>query len=247
MMKRLAALSVCILLMMVATAGATVILPVNVTDGGIGLVATLDTTSVPGYDVVDLYVTSLPSGMTGLQIVQGEIDAVGGTFYVYNKAATNLAFQSDTTQLGLDAGLSPPYTAWDFSTANGAAVWSRDGGTTHNSASLMGGWHDNGVAGDAILAGTNLTKDDSGGTWVNGDGYARNFLAEFVVTTGTTQITCTASQTDPREVNGFNYLPLGQSLTTAFNVPIVVPEPSTIALLGCGLFGLLAYAWRKRK
>lgn len=27
----------------------------------------------------------------------------------------------------------------------------------------------------------------------------------------------------------------------------IVPEPSTLALLGCGLFGLLAYAWRKRK
>ncbi len=26
-----------------------------------------------------------------------------------------------------------------------------------------------------------------------------------------------------------------------------VPEPLTIVLLGCGLFGLLAYAWRKRK
>jgi hypothetical protein len=27
----------------------------------------------------------------------------------------------------------------------------------------------------------------------------------------------------------------------------VIPEPSTLALLGCSLFGLLAYAWRKRK
>lgn len=26
-----------------------------------------------------------------------------------------------------------------------------------------------------------------------------------------------------------------------------IPEPSTLALLACGLFGLLAYAWRKRK
>jgi sugar lactone lactonase YvrE len=28
---------------------------------------------------------------------------------------------------------------------------------------------------------------------------------------------------------------------------IVVPEPGTLALLACGLMGLLAYAWRKRK
>jgi hypothetical protein len=26
-----------------------------------------------------------------------------------------------------------------------------------------------------------------------------------------------------------------------------VPEPGTLALLGCGLFGLLAYAWRKHR
>jgi hypothetical protein len=33
----------------------------------------------------------------------------------------------------------------------------------------------------------------------------------------------------------------------AHDVVFVTPEPGTFALLGCGLFGLLAYAWRKRK
>ena len=242
-MKRLAALSVCILLMMVATAGATVILPVNVTDGGIGLVATLDTTSVPGYDVVNVFVASLPSSMTGLQIVQGEFDAVGGTFYVANKAATSTTFQGDTAWAGLDAGTSPPYTALNFATALSQAMWSRDGGTTH---AARRSW----AAGRMVVKRMPLPQapnlDPAGGA-TNSDGWAKNFLGEFVVTAGTTKITCTASQTDPREVNGFNYLPLGQSLTTAFSVPLVVPEPLTIALLGCGLFGLLAYAWRKRK
>jgi len=34
---------------------------------------------------------------------------------------------------------------------------------------------------------------------------------------------------------------------TATPIVFASPEPGTFALLGCGLFGLLAYAWRKRK
>ena len=30
-------------------------------------------------------------------------------------------------------------------------------------------------------------------------------------------------------------------------LPAIIPEPSTLALLVCGLIGLLAYAWKKRK
>jgi len=50
--------------------------------------------------------------------------------------------------------------------------------------------------------------------------------------------------------DGFTDIPLASCSNVAGGkeeIKIVVPEPSTIALLASGLFGLLAYAWRKRK
>ena len=44
----------------------------------------------------------------------------------------------------------------------------------------------------------------------------------------------------------FSYTPIGGS-TTVVPVMVIVPEPSAIALLAMGAFGLLAYGWRRRR
>jgi len=41
--------------------------------------------------------------------------------------------------------------------------------------------------------------------------------------------------------------PAGEEQIYFDNLTLTVPEPGTLALLACGLVGLLAYAWRKRK
>jgi hypothetical protein len=242
-MKRVAALSLCMLAAMVALANAT---PVTVTtgSGGIGLTGVLDKSQEAtngGYDIVDLYITSLPSGEAGLQFVQGYFTAVGGTFFVANKAATASSFQSATTDAGLDAAVPPGYSAVNFGTDVAAAVWGRDGAITHNSSTIMGAWDDGGSTADLLVAGTNRTT--TGGA-TNADGWANNLLGEFVVTKGTTNITFASN---PTYDDGFGYYPTADVPSTSFNAVLPSPEPSTIALLGCGLFGLLAYAWRKRK
>lgn len=37
------------------------------------------------------------------------------------------------------------------------------------------------------------------------------------------------------------------ALSSVITVPAIVPEPATLVLLACGMLGLLAYTWRRRK
>ena len=70
-------------------------------------------------------------------------------------------------------------------------------------------------------------------------------LAKFFVTPST-DLTFVAATGG---IDGFGFSTPGGSHTAdpcSFTTA-AVPEPWTIALLACGLFGLLAYAWRKRK
>ena len=234
-MKLVAALSCCLLLLMVAVATADIVPTCQVQDpSGLGLTATLDTTSDPGYDIVNVFVTSLPAGTTGILSAQGELTATGGTFFVANKAATNGTFQSDTAWTGLDSpgnnGNSTYYTCWDFQTANGAAMWGRDGASTsHASATIFGGWYERR---DGRLRYRGANTDPLGGA-TNSDGWAKNLLAQFVVTPSTTLISGNFDLTDPREVNCLGFMPSGSSLTTDFTIVSEPSQRSSCWALGC--------------
>lgn len=70
-------------------------------------------------------------------------------------------------------------------------------------------------------------------------------LAVLYVTKNWTEIDFTNYNTDnPSKIYTVG---LASSNPETITITQIVPEPSTLALLGCGLMGLLAYAWRKRK
>ena len=75
-------------------------------------------------------------------------------------------------------------------------------------------------------------------------GFDNTLLATLYVTHATPSL---SGLTLFNGVGGYA-LPLGGGAMASIPTQVVVvPEPSTIALLCSGLFGLLAYAWRKRK
>lgn len=105
-----------------------------------------------------------------------------------------------------------------YSIATAGVDWSRTGEGTNYSDMLSGAWY---------------TQDNS--NWIG----VGETMAVMYVTKG-------AGVSYNGEI-GVSLYNVG-SETKAYEFSLApVPEPSTFALLACGLIGLLAYAWRKRK
>jgi hypothetical protein len=202
---------------------------------------------------VDVYITGYTADANSIAVPNGDVinamlgtwTAIGGKF---NLPGTSLA--AWTAHLGNDADLqdtAAPQTWLNFSTKTSDTA-TRSGGNGSGgvqSASFYVGMYPTAAGDDGVpgfcLGATDLTPGDSG-LGLQGDAFDNTLLGKFYVTKSTTDIQFGG-------VFGFE-APLGGQGTGALNCAtssVPSPEPSSIALLGCGLFGLLAYAWRKRK
>jgi hypothetical protein len=234
-MKRLALLTACILLGGVLVANAEV---VSVTP-----VVTTGTT----YDTVALYITSItgtdvPAGdyLTGLK---GTFSLAGANSYFY------LSSKSNWYTLDVNGGdfqsTDPATTSWfDFSSTMTSDPHVRSTGSGNLWQTFTQTFAVTGAAGGAFFLGpTDLTPGGDDPGVGDGTGFDNTLFAVLTVPHG-------ANLAGVTLFDGIgNYaLPTGNGAVTGKATQVViVPEPSTIALLGCGLFGLLAYAWRKRK
>jgi hypothetical protein len=198
----------------------------------------LGTALSSNYNIVDVWLETLVGPAAGSEIntISGTWATVGGTMKVDPAAATTTAFKKQTVLVN-GAGI---YSGINLD--NYVGTFTRDGGATSQSSTMYcDAWYSNG--GDAT---SEIYPGGSENAATNDNGFPASLLGEFLVTKSTTAVTFTGL--GGVASNGFGYDYNGGTMEmTAFSCPLTVPEPSTIALLGCGLFGLLAYAWRKRK
>ncbi|MGB7736398.1 MAG: PEP-CTERM sorting domain-containing protein [Thermoguttaceae bacterium] len=243
-MKRLVVLCVCLLLASAVPASADIM--GTVTEGNLTVGVTfnnspLGTALSSNYNIVDVWLETLvgPAAGSEMNAMGGTWAAVGGTMKVYAGAATTTTFKKDTLLVNTVGGTV--YSGINLD--NYVGTFTRDGGVTNQSSTLYAdAWYCSG--GDAT---SEIYPGGSANAATNDNGFPASLIGEFLVTKSTTAVTFTGL--GGAMDNGFSYDYGGGTVEpTAFSCPLtVVPEPSTIALLGCGLFGLLAYAWRKRK
>jgi hypothetical protein len=207
--------------------------------------ATWDNSTNATYDIVKIYVQSIGGDKVGqtIQAIEGKWMATGGQFCTEVGAGTNAAFQSYTTATGLLMDRLMPtvytYSGINFTGTAAGDIWGRQAGTDGIVLTNMiaGAWEQGGAVAQNLSASTADTDSDV---------YPENLLGQFYVTKGTTAITYGGVNNGMDTKISYS----GNGSVAAVEIgsfSIRVPEPTSVALLGCGLFGLLAYAWRKRK
>jgi hypothetical protein len=240
-MKRLALLTVCLLLGSVLVANAETI---NLTQ-----------VRTPGatYDEVDLYIQSItgtdtPAGdyLTGLKGTFS-LAGKGTSFFMSTATAWYTKDQNDTDAQDTAGPPGANNSSWiDFSTQVSADPHTRTGsGSLYSSftqtLAITGAANGAFFLGPVDLSPGGTPGDPSAG---DGTGFDNTLFAKIWVPHAAPDLTGVTLFTG---VGGYA-LPHGGSAMASIPTTVnVVPEPTTLALLGCGLFGLLAYAWRKRK
>jgi hypothetical protein len=186
--------------------------------GPVSFTAT-DDTSNPNYDKITIVISGFPGSVS-----TDKLTALSGQWSVTGPLGTGFFLNSDSTD--------------DTDNTNKATTYI-------NLPSNTGTLRDGSTPAFTVATGTGVYSAFAD-SWYSGA--TTKFLAVnanvavLEVTKGWTGITLDA-------INTGNWSALSTVALGALpaSIHVTIPEPGTIALLGCGLFGLVAYAWRKRK
>jgi hypothetical protein len=228
-MKRSILLGMCILFASAMTANATIYIYVTETR------STYDSS----LDLIEMHIATIvgsgvPAGDV-LVAMLGTWTADDGTF---NLAGTSRNWGAKLLNDYDSQDVAAPGTWLNFSALVSDTRVRTPDVSTPNSF-YVGLYATSNVGAPYALGPIDFTPGDDG-SGSPGEGFDNTLLGKFYVSKSTTHVTFsgTAAYCFPNGGGAVGGVP-----TTIFSFP----EPSTLALLGCGVCGLLGYAWRKRK